>query len=305
MKTKLHFKQIFSKNALLMLSLFLSSTLAIAQANSFEFTDATGDGFAAVTTDGIMTATGDGFLNVELVNAASSDKNPYWRANIRNLTGIKINAATHPILLVKFINPPTKISKLSVAFRDGTTGTVSETKKTGTVELTALFTGPIAGTSNVYAFDMSTMTNVSPTTITTNYFQIRFVQAFNYAADEAGHIPYGSTVATNPELKFQIDYIRTITKADYTTLAVESNKLKSEFKIYPNPSTNNTFNLNLGNSFSKSSVNIKVFNILGELFVNKDYSLDSSKSVNVSHDLASGIYLVKVDNTSVRKLIVK
>ena len=88
-------------------------------------------------------------------------------------------------------------------------------------------------------------------------------------------------------------------------MAVKPNKLKSEFKIYPNPSTNNAFNLNLGNSYSKSNVNIKVFNILGELFVNKDYSLDASKSVNVSHDLASGIYLVKVDNTSVRKLIVK
>ena len=88
-------------------------------------------------------------------------------------------------------------------------------------------------------------------------------------------------------------------------MAVKPNKLKSEFKIYPNPSTNNAFNLNLGNSYSKSNVNIKVFNILGELFVNKDYSLDANKSVNVSHDLASGIYLVKVDNTTVRKLILK
>ena len=307
MKTKLHFKQFFSKNALLMLSLFLSSTLAIAQANSFEFTDDSGDGFAAVTSDGIMTATGDGFLNVELVNAReeSSGLVPYWRANIKILTPIVINAATHPIVLVRFINPPTKTSKLSIKFRDGVTGTAYETLKKTNVEIDALFTGPIAGTSDVYAFDMSTMANIPPTSITTNYFQIRFVQSFNYAEDEAGFVPYGSTPDTHPELKFQIDYIRTITKAAYTTLAVESNKLKSEFKIYPNPSTNNTFNLNLGNSYSKSNVNIKVFNILGELFVNKDYSLDASKSVNVSHDLASGIYLVKVDNTTVRKLIVK
>jgi hypothetical protein len=308
MKTKLHFKQIFSKNALLMLSLFLSSTFAFAQAHSFEFTDATGDGFAAVTADGVMTATGDGFLNVEMINARESSSGlvPYWRANIKTLTPLAINAATHPIVLVRFINPPTKTSKLSIKFRDGATGTTYETLKKTNVDITALFTGPITGTSDVYSFDMSTMAGISPTTITTNYFQIRFVQSFNYAEDEAGFVPYGSTPDSHPELKFQIDYIKIITKADYNkTLAVASNKLESEFKIYPNPSTNNAFNLNLGNSFSKSSANIKVFNILGELFVNKDYSLDSSKSVHVSHELASGIYFVKVDNTSVRKLIVK
>jgi hypothetical protein len=94
---------------------------------------------------------------------------------------------------------------LSIKFREATSGTVYETLKSGNVELTALFTGPIAGTSDVYAFDMSTMTNVSPTTITTNYFQIRFVQAFNYAEDEAKFVPYSSTPDTHPELKFQID----------------------------------------------------------------------------------------------------
>ncbi len=41
-------------------------------------------------------------------NARTEDsgKEPYWRANIKNLHPIIINAATHSIVLIKFINPP-------------------------------------------------------------------------------------------------------------------------------------------------------------------------------------------------------
>ncbi|WP_370477321.1 T9SS type A sorting domain-containing protein [Tamlana flava] len=77
---------------------------------------------------------------------------------------------------------------------------------------------------------------------------------------------------------------------------------KNTFKVFPNPSNGSSFKIVL-NSI-ESSVNVKVYSVLGKVVLNKDFAL-SSKTIEVNQNLNSGIYIVKVNNKDSSKLIVK
>jgi hypothetical protein len=76
----------------------------------------------------------------------------------------------------------------------------------------------------------------------------------------------------------------------------------STFKIYPNPSNGDAFNISL--SSFESSVNVKVYSILGKIVLNKDF-IPSSKTIEVKQNLTPGLYIVKVNDETTSKLVVK
>ena len=95
--------------------------------------------------------------------------------------------------------------------------------------------------------------------------------------------------------------------AEITSLVLSTPQLDPNFKIYPNPNKNGTFNIemtSLNNLASNSK--IKIIDMQGRLVYEKDYSTD--KVIHVNSNLKAGIYLVSVMNskvTSFRKLIVQ
>jgi len=94
---------------------------------------------------------------------------------------------------------------------------------------------------------------------------------------------------------------------DDVTLTVSSTLGNKDFKtdglsLYPNPSKDGYFNISL--KTIDTSVNIKAYTILGKEVFNKNFA-PTSKTVEVKHNLKAGIYLIKVNDTSASKLIVK
>lgn len=109
---------------------------------------------------------------------------------------------------------------------------------------------------------------------------------------------------------YQVDWIATFPSTEAieayisTTLGVNDYKIGSKsMKIYPNPSSGNSFNIELENSYSNSKINVKVFDLLGKLVLQNDFA--SKSTIQVNHNLKSGIYIVKVNDTNNTKLIIK
>ncbi|MEL0455897.1 T9SS type A sorting domain-containing protein [Flavobacteriaceae bacterium SZ-1-7] len=75
----------------------------------------------------------------------------------------------------------------------------------------------------------------------------------------------------------------------------------ASFSVFPNPSNGDSFKIAL-NSF-EGSVNVKVYSILGKELLNKDFA--NSKTIEVNHQLNSGLYIVKVNDKATAKLVVK
>ena len=77
--------------------------------------------------------------------------------------------------------------------------------------------------------------------------------------------------------------------------SVSVNEYKSnDFLIYPNPSSGNIF-LNFFNN-ENNSINIKVFNLSGQLIENRFFSGESNTTYEIDLDLSKGIYIIKVNN---------
>lgn len=82
-------------------------------------------------------------------------------------------------------------------------------------------------------------------------------------------------------------------------LAVTDNNL-SNFTLFPNPAKNN---LTI-NSKVESITQIEIFNVLGQRVNNYTYTNSISESIDIS-SLTSGLYLVKINNNTTKRLIVK
>ncbi|MFY0714265.1 T9SS type A sorting domain-containing protein [Seonamhaeicola sp. NFXS20] len=85
-------------------------------------------------------------------------------------------------------------------------------------------------------------------------------------------------------------------------LSVKNNEIEG-FSIYPNPVRNNKFTISSANS--NASKEVKLYNILGALVLNK--TINNKQSINVSN-LTTGVYVLRVtenNKTAARKLIIK
>jgi len=89
-----------------------------------------------------------------------------------------------------------------------------------------------------------------------------------------------------------------------TTLATDDFAIKNAYKLYPNPSNGGDFSIKLDNSKFGSTVNVKVYNILGKMLLNENFDTKSS-TVEVNQNLTSGLYFVRLDDVATTRLIVK
>ena len=90
------------------------------------------------------------------------------------------------------------------------------------------------------------------------------------------------------------------------TLAIDQSLLNtsdidaSTFSIYPNPASNN---LTI-NSKNDPITQVEIFNVLGQKIINLNVANTTSKSIDIS-SLNSGLYLVKINNLTTKRLIIK
>ena len=84
------------------------------------------------------------------------------------------------------------------------------------------------------------------------------------------------------------------------TLGVENNSLTNSFSIYPNPASAKTTIVNGNNNPIN---NIQIFSVLGQKVLVKS-NINESKYVLDTSSLNKGIYLIKINNTLTKKLII-
>ena len=80
-----------------------------------------------------------------------------------------------------------------------------------------------------------------------------------------------------------------------------SSEFESEnFNLYPNPAKNNL----TVNSKNEPLKQIEVFNVLGQRVINLNFSSSLTENIDIT-SLSSGMYLVKINNLTTKRLIVK
>ncbi len=90
------------------------------------------------------------------------------------------------------------------------------------------------------------------------------------------------------------------------TLVKESGPLsvedleQSKFSMYPNPAKNS---LTIA-SDSEAIVQVEIFNVLGQKVMGNSFTSSLSETLNISK-LNTGMYLVKINNTATKRLVVK
>jgi PKD repeat protein len=84
------------------------------------------------------------------------------------------------------------------------------------------------------------------------------------------------------------------------TTGIENTDNSAIVTIYPNPSSNGIFNLNLGSTSSKTTVT--VYNIIGKIILTKEISSTNKQVIDLS-DEANGSYFINIknDNENVTK----
>lgn len=76
---------------------------------------------------------------------------------------------------------------------------------------------------------------------------------------------------------------------------------KTNFTIYPNPSNENII-ISLEGIRLKSSYEVQIFNAIGELVLTENIQSNQSNFINIEQ-FSKGIYFVKLDNGTVKKLV--
>ncbi|MDB9993156.1 choice-of-anchor B family protein [Flavobacteriaceae bacterium] len=112
-----------------------------------------------------------------------------------------------------------------------------------------------------------------------------------YPYFESGNILISSLKYSSP------DYVPGFYLVKSSTLSVDDNFL-SNFSLYPNPSTNSVKLSSTNTPISK----ISIYDLSGKLLLSKKYNSEININLNISN-LASGIYLLKINNKKSIKLI--
>ena len=87
------------------------------------------------------------------------------------------------------------------------------------------------------------------------------------------------------------------------TLRVEDfNQPQNDLQLYPNPSKDKYFSVNLGKGYPSNGAHVKVYDLSGNLVLEK--SIDT-QSARIDHNLNSGVYMVKIENSVMKLIIVK
>ncbi|MBD45316.1 MAG: regulator [Flavobacteriaceae bacterium] len=112
-----------------------------------------------------------------------------------------------------------------------------------------------------------------------------------YPYFESGNILISSLKYSSP------DYVPGFYLVKSSTLSVDDNFL-SNFSLYPNPSINSV----VLNSTNTPISEVNIYDLSGKLLLSKKYNSEININLNISN-LASGIYLLKINNKKSIKLI--
>ena len=89
-----------------------------------------------------------------------------------------------------------------------------------------------------------------------------------------------------------------------TTLGMDDlNSQREELSIYPNPSVDNYFEINLENETLMDDVKVEIYSMLGTLVLENKINAKAGKAT-IHHNFSPGIYIVKF-NGKMTKLLVK
>ncbi|MGY5355321.1 T9SS type A sorting domain-containing protein [Wenyingzhuangia sp. IMCC45467] len=231
-----------------------------------------------------------GLLDVTMGDQGTSGK---YRADLNFLAGTNytINKEADKLIAIKFIGDKPSTGVLKLELYNLTAG--AWINRGGGRYTPA---GSVVTTSgdNIYYFDVTPDTNYTTGDIEVNKINFTIADA---------------TVPTN----YTVDWVASFTTVadieaykdtdDDASMSLKGGLLNSVFKVYPNPSTENIFNISLNNKYSKSEAVVKVYNVIGSLVLNKNAKI-VNKTISVNHHLLPGVYFVQIEgNTS--KLIVK
>ena len=110
-------------------------------------------------------------------------------------------------------------------------------------------------------------------------------------------------VPTDTESDYEAKDVWTDFNISEGVLSVDDHEVENyNLKIYPNPSNNGSFDLSWNQSIE--DLNLKIYNLLGALVLEKDVSVHA-KTVKVFHNLTPGVYILRLNNLESTKLIVK
>lgn len=77
------------------------------------------------------------------------------------------------------------------------------------------------------------------------------------------------------------------------------NDFITDLKVYPNPSTNGYFNINFTNLSRESTLNIKIYNLIGkEVYTERIPSGQDYDSTIRLNELPRGVYILEISNGS-------
>ncbi len=125
----------------------------------------------------------------------------------------------------------------------------------------------------------------------------------NAAGTYTINITHTGTLVNN-----QQDYTLIVTGAEQSTFSTNGPDSLDKLSIYPNPA-NDRFTVTFNNQLSGDSINVNVYDVLGQLVISKQYNnIGVFEQTIDASTLNSGVYLVKVGNgvtSSTKKLIIR
>ncbi|MGY5354125.1 DUF4979 domain-containing protein [Wenyingzhuangia sp. IMCC45467] len=256
---------------------------------AFEFnTDADQEGWVPQQSPASVTVTG-GVLKTEF-NASQDGSGSKYRADLKYTnTPINLHAGDYPIVAVKFNVYPgdCRITfDTNIGVYGGTFNTYNDTYK----DSNGIISYDLAGST--FTGGVSLLTDALTSF---SLFQFKIADGTSVDASEAYEIDWIKTFENQAALDSYV-----------TSLTSEEIKItSSDLNISPNPSTVGVFNLHLGQNFTQKNANVRVYNTLGSLIIDNNYDINTTKTIQVTHNLSPGIYYVQVNKTANIKLIVR
>ncbi|MBP0905366.1 T9SS type A sorting domain-containing protein [Mariniflexile gromovii] len=211
-----------------------------------------------------------------------------------------INSNTDKILAIKFIGDRVAAGTFKLEMYNLTAGAWMNNSGS---RYTAAGTTTTAAGNKIYYFDFSTDANFTAGNIAISRINFTIADNPNGGSFVVDWIASFADIAALEAYKEAKDDGTSDTEGSLT-LGIDDVVTKNNaFKIYPNPSTNNSFNIELEKSYSKSTATVKVYNLLGSVILSKTVNTNVKKTT-INHNLNPGMYIVQVDTTST-KLVVK
>lgn len=268
-------KEDYNKSKILISFIFslvvVGSTFAQSGKFSFQFnTDGNKEGW--VSTHNSTSIVAGGAMKVAFDPAQFPDPLKR-RADFQHTGGMTVNPA-YPIIAIKFNKPATVNITL-----DTNLGKYKNNQNN--------WSGKVG--ADIYYYDISTGSFGSPAVLISAETALTIFQ-------------WKIADISSAETDYSVDWVASFASVAElnATLGVNTNNIeKNIFSIYPNPSTEKFFNIDL-NGYTNDRAVVKVYNLLGNLVLEKTLNTSYTR---VDHNLGTGVYIVKVDNNTTKLIV--